>query len=85
MDEAQQDRVKKRFGARVRQLRKAAPGKVSQEAVALRAGLDRSYFGAIERGEKNVSLINIERIADALEVGAGELFGSESRPPRGWR
>ncbi|MEA3063273.1 MAG: hypothetical protein QOJ94_3054 [Sphingomonadales bacterium] len=47
---------------------------LSQEALAFASGLDRSYLGAIERGEKNVSLINIRRIADALGVGAGELF-----------
>ncbi|MEA3031690.1 MAG: hypothetical protein QOG13_3015 [Sphingomonadales bacterium] len=72
MDKDRQKQVKKRLGARMRQLRKAI--KLSQEEVALRAGIDRSYFGAIERGEKNVSLINIQRIADALGVGAGELF-----------
>lgn len=72
MDKAQQKRVKKRLGARLRQLRKALD--LSQEEVALSAGLDRSYFGAIERGEKNVSLVNIHRIAEALQVGVGELF-----------
>jgi transcriptional regulator with XRE-family HTH domain len=72
MDEAAQEQVKRRFGARLRTLRKAR--KFSQEAVALKASLDRSYLGRIERGEINVSLINIHRIADALEVGAGELF-----------
>jgi len=73
MDEAQQDRVKRRLGARIRQLRKAR--KMSQEAIALNAGIDRSYFGAIERGEKNVSLVNISRIAGALGVPMRELFG----------
>jgi transcriptional regulator with XRE-family HTH domain len=72
MDEPTQEQVKRRFGARLRTLRKAR--KTSQEAVALKAGLDRSYLGRIERGEVNVSLINIERIAEALGVGAGELF-----------
>lgn len=73
MDEAQKARIKKRFGARVRQLRKAR--KLSQEALALEAGLDRSYVGSIERGTSNVALINIHRIAAALGVGVGELFG----------
>ena len=72
MDEARREEVKKRFGARMRQLRKAR--KMSQEAVALKSGLDRSYLGQIERGESNVALINIHRIAEALEVEAGELF-----------
>jgi transcriptional regulator with XRE-family HTH domain len=75
MDEARQDEVKRRFGARLRALRKAHKGrKLSQEAVALKAGLDRSYVGGIERGENNVSLINIVRLAEALEVEAAELF-----------
>ena len=72
MDEARREEVKTRFGARMRQLRKAR--KMSQEAVALKSGLDRSYLGQIERGESNVALINIHRIAEALEVEAGELF-----------
>ncbi len=72
MDEARQQEVKKRFGARLRQLRKAR--KLSQEEVALRSDLDRSYLGRIERGQANVSLINMERIAEALGVEAGELF-----------
>jgi transcriptional regulator with XRE-family HTH domain len=73
MDEARQSEVKKSFGARLRRLRKAR--KMSQEAVALISSLDRSYVGRIERGEINVSLVNIHRIAGALEVEAGELFG----------
>jgi transcriptional regulator with XRE-family HTH domain len=72
MDKEAHDEAKRRFGARLRTLRKAR--KMSQEAVALAAGLDRSYLGRIERGQVNVSLINIERIADALGVRMGELF-----------
>lgn len=72
MDKAQQDRIKLRFGTRLRQLREAK--ELSQEALALESGLDRSYLGKIERGESNVALVNINRIADALKVGAGELF-----------
>ena len=72
MDEERQKEVKKRFGARLRALRKAR--KMSQEKVALASDLDRSYLGRIERGEINVSLVNIERIAGALGVEAGELF-----------
>ena len=72
MDEARKDEVKRAFGVRLRKARKAA--KLSQEKVALKAGIDRSYFGGIERGENNVSLVNIHRIADALEIDAAELF-----------
>lgn len=72
MDKAQQQRVKQRFGARLQALRKARD--LSQEDVAFAAELDRSYLSAIERGKRNVSLINIHRIADALQVEVGELF-----------
>jgi transcriptional regulator with XRE-family HTH domain len=73
VDKAGQQRVKRRFGARLRELRKAR--KMSQEDVAFAAGLDRSYVSGIERGKNNLSLVNIHRIADALGVGAGELLG----------
>lgn len=73
MDEERQKEVKKRFGARLRELRKAK--NLSQEAVALASELDRSYVGRIERGQANLSLVNIQRVAEALGVQAGELFG----------
>jgi transcriptional regulator with XRE-family HTH domain len=72
MDKEGERRVKKRFGARVRKLRRER--RLSQEGLAFDCGLDRSYLGSIERGERNVSLVNIHRIADALQVKAGELF-----------
>ena len=46
----------------------------SQEGFAYSAGLDRAYYGAIERGERNVSALNLMRIAVALQVEVGELF-----------
>lgn len=64
--------VKVLFGRRVRQLRKAMG--VSQEAFAHQIEMDRSYFGSIERGERNVSLENICLIADGLGVTAAELL-----------
>lgn len=66
-----------RFGLRVRRLRKA--NGFSQEAFAAHCGMDRTYVGSIERGERNVSLRNIEIIAKALEVSISELMqGIES-------
>ena len=47
---------------------------LSQEAVALACGLDRSYFGGIERGEHNVAVINLEKIANTLGVSIKDLF-----------
>ena len=66
--------AQKRFGARMRQIRKSVKPKLTQEALADIAGIDRSYTGKIERGESNVSLVNINRIADALKVEPAELF-----------
>lgn len=64
--------VKRRFGARVRSLRKDKG--LSQDALALACELDRTYIGGVERGERNVSLVNIHRIALALGVSPAELF-----------
>jgi transcriptional regulator with XRE-family HTH domain len=64
--------VKGRFGHRVRQLRVRLG--YSQEALAERSELHRTYIGAIERGERNVSLLNIERIARALGVSLATLM-----------
>ena len=60
------------FGARLRVLRKERG--LSQEAFADIAGLDRSYVGGVERGERNVSLVNIKKFADALEISVEVLF-----------
>jgi transcriptional regulator with XRE-family HTH domain len=47
---------------------------LTQEALALACDLDRSYIGGVERGERNVSLLNIQKIAKALNVSADELL-----------
>ena len=56
----------KKFGGRVRDLR-IAQG-ISQEVLAQKSGLHRTYIGGIERGERNISLVNIEKIAKALNL-----------------
>ncbi len=66
------EEVKVLFGRRVRQLRMATG--VSQEAFAHMIKIDRSYFGSIERGERNVSLENIFLIANGLGVHIAELM-----------
>jgi len=66
--------VKALFGKRVRQLRKVRGW--SQENFAHKVGLDRSYMGGVERGERNISLENICLIAKALAVPPTELFNS---------
>lgn len=60
-----------RFGNSVRKFRKERD--MSQEELAFKAGLHRTYIGMIERAEKNITLQNIEKIADALNVEISEL------------
>jgi transcriptional regulator with XRE-family HTH domain len=63
------------FGNHVRSLRKQ--NGLSQEELSDKAGLHRTYIGMIERAEKNITLINIEKIAKALGVEIGELFNEK--------
>jgi transcriptional regulator with XRE-family HTH domain len=60
------------FGQYIRKLR--LEKKLTQEALAEKAKLHPTYIGGIERGERNVSLDNIFKIAKALDVSASELF-----------
>ena len=60
------------FGRKVQMRRKEL--KLSQEQLAEEAGLHRTYIGMIEREEKNVTLVNIEKIAKALKISIPELF-----------
>jgi transcriptional regulator with XRE-family HTH domain len=67
--------IQKRFGQKVRELRLAR--NLSQEALAFKAGVHRTYLGGIERGERNPSLKNITNIAKALNVTLAQLFSSD--------
>ncbi len=60
------------FGARLAGLRKELG--LSQEQLALESGLARSYLGGVERGQRNIALLNIFKLAEALRVEASELF-----------
>lgn len=60
------------MGQKIRELREKKG--FSQEGFAGEAGLDRAYYGAVERGERNVAALNLVRIAQSLGVEVGELF-----------
>jgi transcriptional regulator with XRE-family HTH domain len=66
------DDIRVRFGKALRQRRNKLG--VSQEAFADMCQLDRTYVGGIERGERNLALVNIEKIAKTLRISISELF-----------
>ncbi|MET0625257.1 MAG: helix-turn-helix transcriptional regulator [Pyrinomonadaceae bacterium] len=66
--------VKSRFGLAIKQRRQEIG--ISQEVLAERAGLHRTYIGDIERGARNVSLENIEKLAKALQLPISDLFAN---------
>jgi len=66
------DTIEKKFGDRIRELRKEK--QLSQEELAFKAGVHRTYLGSIERGERNPSLRNISAIAAALGISLSDLF-----------
>ena len=63
--------ILKRFGARIRELRLET--ELSQEKFAAKCDLDRTYLGSVERGERNIALRNIEKIAKALRISISDL------------
>ena len=75
----QGNEIRTRFGARVRQLRNERAW--SQEAFADLCGLHRTYIGSIERGEQNISLENIQKLAATLGISLAELFAVFNERP----
>ena len=64
--------IRIRFGRAIRRIREEQ--EINQEEAAERCGLHRTYYSGIERGVRNVSLLNIERIAKGLKTPLPELF-----------
>lgn len=64
--------VKRRFGHAIRRLREEKG--LSQQDLGFQCGLDRTYIGGVERGERNISLVNICKITEALGVEPKDLF-----------
>lgn len=61
-----------RFGKRIKQLRLSKG--ISQEKFAIAIGMDRTYYASVENGKRNISIVNIEKIAKGLDVSLEELF-----------
>jgi transcriptional regulator with XRE-family HTH domain len=76
-------RIQIRFGQAIRRVRNARG--ISQEQFAHDSGLDRSYVGGIERGERNPSLLAIEKIALGLKISLAELFAECAGTTKGRR
>jgi transcriptional regulator with XRE-family HTH domain len=64
--------IRIRFGRAIRRIREELG--INQEEAAERCGLHRTYYSGIERGVRNVSLVNLEKIAKGLKTGLPKLF-----------
>ena len=65
-------KLRKQFGQKVRDLRKKLG--LSQEELGFKAGIHRTYIGAVERGEQNISLDNIGKLAKTLKIKLENFF-----------
>ena len=64
--------ITEKIGTRIRELRKETG--LSQEKFAAKIGMDRTYFASVELGKRNISIINLEKIANGLNVSLSEFF-----------
>ncbi|MBQ7055881.1 MAG: helix-turn-helix transcriptional regulator [Alphaproteobacteria bacterium] len=64
--------ILKKLGERIKQLRKKT--NISQEKLAELASLDRTYINSVENGRRNISIINIEKIANAFNISLSDFF-----------
>ncbi|MCL2137409.1 MAG: helix-turn-helix transcriptional regulator [Coriobacteriia bacterium] len=69
------DNIPKLIGVRIKELRAAT--NLSQESFAHKIGMARTYFAEVETGKRNVSIINLAKIINGLEVSLEEFFNSE--------
>ena len=66
--------IQKAFGLRIQYLRKQSG--LSQESFALSIDMDRTYLASVEAGKRNISMVNIKKIADGFNLSLSELFDS---------
>lgn len=64
--------IAKQLGEKIKELRKKSG--LSQEKFALKIDMDRTYFATVESGKRNISLLNIAKIAKGLNISISELF-----------
>ncbi len=64
--------IKEKVGNRIRELRQQTS--LSQEKFALKIGMDRTYFASVENGKRNISVVNLEKIANGFGISLSELF-----------
>lgn len=64
--------IKSKVGKRIKEIREKAG--MSQKDLAYSADLDRSYIASVESGQRNISIVNLEKIANSLSVSLSELF-----------
>ena len=64
--------IRKKIGSRIRELRTVAG--LSQEKLALAAGLDRTYIASVEKGKRNISIVNLEKIINSLDYRFADFF-----------
>jgi transcriptional regulator with XRE-family HTH domain len=67
--------IRKAIGLRIKELR--ANASITQEELAFRAELDRTYINSVENGRRNLSIVNIGKIADALDLSIKDFFDSD--------
>lgn len=65
--------IQQKVGDRIRKLRLEKTG-LSQEKFAYKIGMDRTYFASVELGKRNIAIVNLEKIANGLDVTLAELF-----------
>lgn len=66
--------IRKKVGLRIKELRQNL--KLTQEALAFKAEIDKTYVNEVENGKRNVSVINLEKIVSALDISITDFFSS---------
>jgi transcriptional regulator with XRE-family HTH domain len=64
--------IKSKVGQRIKEIREQKS--MSQKDLAYTSNLDRSYITSVENGQRNISIVNLEKIAIALQISLNELF-----------